>query len=47
MNEKEIIDGLEKALEPMSKAHQDFLKQTMDIIKDAFEIGLEVGKKLK
>lgn len=47
MIEQEIIEKLNKVLEPMSQAHQDFLKTTMNIVNDAFLAGLEVGKQLK
>ena len=47
MTEKELIEALEKALEPMHQAHQEFLKTTMGVVRDAFEAGMEVGKELR
>lgn len=47
MNEKKLVEALDKALEPIEKAHQEYLKKTMEAVKDAFEIGLAVGKLLK
>lgn len=47
MDEKQLTEGLEKALEPIHQAHQDLLKKTIDCVQDAFLIGIEVGKKTK
>lgn len=47
VTEKELVDALNKALEPITKAHQDYFIVVMDTVKDAFELGLEIGKKLE
>lgn len=47
MTEKELTDALNKALEPVSKAHQEFLVTIMDVVKDAFFVGFEAGQKVK
>jgi len=47
MTEKELEEALEKALEPIHEAHQVYLGKTMDVVKNAFEIGIEVGKQLR
>lgn len=47
MTEEELTNALEKVLEPMHEAHQEFLKTTMDIVNNAFNVGVEVGKALQ
>jgi hypothetical protein len=46
MEEKQLVEALDKALEPIHLAHQEYLKKTMEAVKNAFEIGLEVGKSI-
>ena len=47
MTEKELTEALEKVLDPMHEAHQEFLKTTMDIVHNAFTVGVDVGKALQ
>lgn len=47
MNEEKLVEALDKALEPIRSAHQEYLTKVMEAVKDAFEIGIEVGRLLK
>ena len=47
MEEKELIEALNKALEPIQSAHQEYLVKVMEAVKNALELGIDIGKSLK
>ena len=47
MPEQELVKKLEEVLEPIQKAHQEFLVKVMDTVNNAFHAGIDVGKELQ